>query len=589
MAGQIPRDFVDQVVARSDLIGILEEYLSLRKAGRDYWAKCPFHQEKTASFHASREKQVYHCFGCGESGNVLTFLMEYAGMSYPEAVSELAGRLGLAMPRHDGGEPSPRESGDSLYAMLDEADRFYRRQLRVHPRAGEAVTYLKQRGLSGEIAREFGLGYAPPGWDNLLKSLGGDARRRDILSKAGLVAEGQQPGRHYDRFRNRIMFPIQDRRGRVVGFGGRVLSDDDAPKYLNSPETPVFHKSHELYGLYFLRVRRPRPERAIMVEGYMDVVALAQHGLRNACAALGTSPSAEHLKQLFRLVDEVVFCFDGDEAGGKAAWRALEAALPLLGEGRQANFMFLPAGEDPDSLVRREGAEGFEARLNQAQSLSEFLFRRLGEQVNLGSLDGRARLVELAKPLLVELPAGAYREMLVTRLSELSGMEPTALRRLIGNPQAAVPSRTGSERRKSGVSAAPPSPMRIAVGLLIQHPELARLAPPGTDLRRLSLPGSDLLLALLDFLARYPQMGNTGTILAHWQDTDYEATLKKLAVWRHGLPEGGLEAEFTGALQRLRDQAEEQRLDALLFKAQYGGTLTTEEKQELSDLFQSRR
>jgi DNA primase len=573
MSGRIPRSFIDEVVARSDLVEIIEGYLALRKAGKEYMARCPFHEEKSPSFHVSREKQVYHCFGCGASGNVLTFLMEHSGQSFTEAVEELASRLALTVPREEGAEPGPLEKTDDLYTILKEADGYYRQQLRRHPRAEQAVAYLKKRGLSGEIAAEFGLGYAPPGWDNLLKALG--LARRETLLKAGMLIEREHGG-YYDRFRERVMFPIQDQRGRVIAFGGRVLGDDK-PKYLNSPETSVFHKGQELYGLYQARKQRPPPDSLIVVEGYMDVVALAQYGIRNAVATLGTATSAEHLNRLFRLVDKVVFCFDGDEAGLKAAWRALEVTLPLVREGRQAAFMFLPAGEDPDSLVRKQGADGFASRLAQAMPLSDFLFRHLSEQVDLQSLDGRARLVELARPLLAELLPGAYRELLVERLAELARMDIQALRHLLrsGTPPQAKPA-----AKSKGVIA--PSPMRTAIALLLQYPWLARQQQ--AEVSALTQPGADLLRALLEFLRAYPNI-TSGTIIEHWRDSEHYNTLQKLAVWRHGLPESGIAAEFNGALQRLQEQAREQRLESLIAKSRFA-PLTEQERQEFGRLAQ---
>ncbi|MFM1892488.1 MAG: hypothetical protein RLZ44_1565, partial [Pseudomonadota bacterium] len=359
MAGKIPQRFIDDLIARVDIVDVINQRVPLKKAGHEYKACCPFHDEKTPSFTVSPTKQFYHCFGCGAHGTAIGFLMDYDRLSYPEAIEALADDLGLEVPHEAGVERGPDLS--PLYEILEQAARFYAWQLRRHPDSARAVEYLRQRGVSGEIAADFRIGFAPPGWDNLLRELGGDARAVDSLRGAGLISEPED-GKRYDRLRDRIVFPILDARGRVVGFGGRVLGAGE-PKYLNSPETPVFHKGRELYGLYQAKQAVKQLERLLVVEGYMDVVALAQFGIRYAVATLGTATTAEHLEKLFRSVPEVVFCFDGDRAGRDAAWKALETALPLLREGRQARFLFLPEGEDPDTLVRREGAAAFAARV----------------------------------------------------------------------------------------------------------------------------------------------------------------------------------------------------------------------------------
>ncbi|HKJ77760.1 MAG TPA: DNA primase, partial [Gammaproteobacteria bacterium] len=359
MAGRIPQSFIDDLLSRVDIVEVIDARVPLKKAGRDYAACCPFHDEKTPSFTVSPTKQFFHCFGCGAHGTALGFLMEYDHMGFVEAVEELAAKQGLEIP-YEGGAPAAGPGRDlkPLYDLLGQADRYFRHQLRNHPAAAKAVDYLKGRGVSGEVAAAFGLGYAPPGWDGLLQALGRDDGALKRLVEVGLLIEREEDRRRYDRFRDRVIFPIRDPRGRTVGFGGRVLGDDK-PKYLNSPESEVFHKGRELYGLYEAQQAVRRPERLLVVEGYMDVVALAQHGIANAVATLGTAATADHLQRLFRVTGEVVFCFDGDEAGGKAAWRALENAMPQMRDGRQVRFMFLPQGEDPDSLVRAIGGEAF--------------------------------------------------------------------------------------------------------------------------------------------------------------------------------------------------------------------------------------
>ncbi len=382
MAGLIPQSFIDDLLNRTDIVEVVSSRIQLKKAGKNYTARCPFHNEKTPSFSVSPDKQFYYCFGCGAGGNALGFVMDHDHLDFPQAVEDLARRAGMEVPREErGGRSKPRQPTDSpLYPLLAAAADYYRQALKGHPSRKAAVEYLKGRGLTGVIARDFGLGFAPPGWDNLLKHLGGDALQQKALIDAGLLIENADSGKRYDRFRDRVMFPIRDSRGRVIAFGGRVLGDDK-PKYLNSPETPVFHKGQELYGLYEARQANRDLDEILVVEGYMDVIALAQSGLRNAVATLGTATSEEHLKRLFRLVPSVVFCFDGDNAGRKAAWRALEATLPNLQDGRRARFLFLPEGEDPDTLVRAEGVDAFRARLQQqAQPLADYFFQQLSDE-----------------------------------------------------------------------------------------------------------------------------------------------------------------------------------------------------------------
>ena len=364
MAGNIPQQFIDDLLTRIDVVDVINQRVPLKKAGTEYKACCPFHDEKTPSFTVSQSKQFYHCFGCGAHGSAIRFLMEYDRLSFPDAIEELAASIGLEVPREDGF--TPRDNRKPVYEILEQAARFYAQQLRHHPKANRAIEYLKNRGLSGEIAKTFHLGFAPPGWDNLLKKFGNDEQSLGLLRKAGLISEPE--GKRYDRFRDRIMFPIHDSRGRVVGFGGRVL-DDGSPKYLNSPETPVFHKGSELYGLWEAKHANKSLPRVLVVEGYMDVIALAQYDIRNAVATLGTAATDQHLEKLFRTAPEVVFCFDGDRAGRDAAWKALNTALPILRDGRQARFLLLPEGEDPDTYVRRIGKDEFMNQVAKSEPL----------------------------------------------------------------------------------------------------------------------------------------------------------------------------------------------------------------------------
>jgi DNA primase len=577
MAGRIPQQFIDELMARVDIVDVIDARVPLRKAGSNYTARCPFHDEKTPSFTVSPEKQFYHCFGCGAHGTAIGFLMEYERMDFVEAVHDLAARAGMQVPQ-TATDSVVAAKGKDLYELLVQASVFYRRQLREHPQARRAADYLKGRGLSGEIAAEFDIGFAPPGWDNLLRAQGGDPASQARLAEAGLLIE-KEGGGYYDRFRDRIMFPIRDARGRVIGFGGRVLGDD-MPKYLNSPETPVFHKGRELYGLYEARKALRQLDRLLVVEGYMDVVALAQFGIRNAVAALGTAITREHLERIFRVVPEVVFCFDGDRAGRDAAWRAVQNALPLMSDGRTARFMFLPEGEDPDTLIRKEGQGGFEARIENSVPLSIFFYTSLTKQADISSMDGRARLVELVRPLLSNVPEGAFKHMMMARLAEIARMDAVVLAGIVGGGKA----ETKAPRRPA---AKPPrqagsrSPVRMAIEILLYKPDLALQAGDARWLLELDVPGVRLLVELLELLHAQPHL-KVGALLERWRDTKEGHYLATLAQWTPSVSEG-VEAEFHGALRCLREQRIEQFVESLLRKDKLEG-LSAEEKSELGRL-----
>lgn len=419
MAGRIPQSFVDDLLSRVDIVDYIHKRVPLKKAGKNYQACCPFHDEKTPSFSVNPQKQFYYCFGCGAGGNVIGFAMDYVNLSFPESVEQLAGEVGMEVPRESSNEDDGSASlRTALLAKLDAADKFYRKQLRGNT---SAIEYLKDRGLSGEIARDFGLGVAPQGWDNLLNELGKSTEDLNLLEKSGLAIKNEDRDSHYDRFRDRIMFPIRDTRGRTIAFGGRVL-DDSKPKYLNSPESLVFYKSRELYGLYECLQRKNRFEEMIVVEGYMDVIALAQQGVYNSVATLGTACGPAHLEKLFRHVGRIIFCFDGDEAGARAAERALHAALPLMMDGRQVKFLFLPAGEDPDSIVRNEGKQGFDKRLETAMPLSNYMMELAGATAEPTDPESSARAHAQAMPLINQLPRGAFRTLMEQELLKRTGV-----------------------------------------------------------------------------------------------------------------------------------------------------------------------
>ena len=438
MAGRIPQPFIDDLLDRVDIVDVVGSRVDLRKSGKNHSACCPFHDEKTPSFTVSPEKQFYYCFGCGAGGNAIGFVMDFDRVEFPEAVERLARNAGLEVPREAGRDDGASQKRKTLQEILQKADRFYREQLRQHAQAKDAIEYLKQRGLSGEIARDFGIGYAPPGWDNLLQTLGTDDTSLSLLKESGMLVDRKEENKLYDRFRHRIMFPIRDARGRTIGFGGRVLGDDK-PKYLNSPETPLFHKGRELYGLYEAnRALRDIPA-LLVVEGYMDVVALAQHGIHNAVATLGTAATSDHLDKLFRYSPEVIFCFDGDNAGRNAARRALETTLPAMQDGRTVRFLFLPEGEDPDTLVRKTGRDDFNHLIRRAQPISDFLFNALSEELDMDTLDGKARLSKLAAPMINQIPEGVFKELMLKTLSSHTGVDPDTLKTIIKPKQPDIP------------------------------------------------------------------------------------------------------------------------------------------------------
>ncbi|MCC5811285.1 MAG: DNA primase [Ectothiorhodospiraceae bacterium] len=578
MAGLIPQQFIDELLSRADVVEVIGARLALKRAGSNYQALCPFHTEKTPSFTVSPSKQFYHCFGCGAHGTALHFLMEYDRLEFPEAVETLASMVGLEVPREARQDQTPQTRG--LHEVLSAAERTYRKWLRTHPDRERAVDYLRKRGLSGEIAARFGIGFAPPGWDNLLKAIGKPENRSQLL-QAGMLAE--KDGRQYDRFRDRIMFPIRDRRGRIVAFGGRVL-DNGEPKYLNSPETPVFHKGRELYGLYECLQAERHPADILVVEGYMDVVALAQHGFPNAVATLGTATTTQHVERLFQTTRNVVFCFDGDRAGRQAAWRALENALPAMRDERQARFLFLPDGEDPDSLVRAD-PDRFRRLLDEAPPLSEFLFQELARSEDLRTMDSRARLTERAAPLLGKVPPGVLRDLMLDELARVARVDRRHVDAAVAGKSPAPP-----EQPRTGKLAGRPqrrTTVRVAVALLLQRPALAAHALPPAMICRLHLPGADLLAQLIEFLREEPHL-STSALLERFRGSEHEGALWKLATWDHLVPEDGLEREFVDAMAQLEILLARQRLQYLQQRLEQG-VLTPEEHQEWLALLQAKR
>ena len=502
MAGLIPQDFIDDLIARADIVEVVGRRVQLKKAGREFKACCPFHDEKTPSFTVSPGKGFYHCFGCGAHGTAIGFLMEFDHMSFVEAIESLANAMGVEVPRDDSDKPARRY--DELFSLMDSVARHWQACLRDFP---VAVDYLQGRGIDGSTAKRFGIGYAPEGWSHVLDKFGRSEEATERLLAAGLIIR-KDNGSHYDRFRERLMFPIRDARGRTIAFGGRTLGDGE-PKYLNSPETVLFHKGRELYGLYEARQALRQIDQLVVVEGYMDVVALSRHGIDFAVATLGTATTADHLNRLFRLTDNVCFAFDGDRAGRQAAWRALENALPQIREGRQIRFVFLPEGHDPDSFVNEQGTAAFTGLVDEGMPLSSFLIEELSSQVDMASVDGRARLAELARPLVQKIPQGVYRELLVGSLAEAVGLPATRLEKMLagGAPGggAAPPAHEGRRRRPRTPGAGQPSVVRHAISLLLNFPQAGRDLDP-ERLHGVQRRGADLLRSLIETVRTEPNI-----------------------------------------------------------------------------------
>ncbi|MCU1726547.1 DNA primase [Pseudomonas sp. 7P_10.2_Bac1] len=636
MAGLIPQSFIDDLLNRTDIVDVVSSRVQMKKAGKNYTACCPFHKEKTPSFSVSPDKQFYYCFGCGAGGNALGFIMDHDNLDFPQAVEELAKAAGMEVPREESGRShKPRQPTDSpLYPLLTAAADFYRQALKSHPARKVAVEYLKGRGLTGEIARDFGLGFAPPGWDNLYKHLSSDTLQQKAMIDAGLLVENAETGKRYDRFRDRVMFPIRDSRGRIIAFGGRVLGDDK-PKYLNSPETPVFHKGQELYGLFEARKFNRSLDEIIVVEGYMDVIALAQQGLRNAVATLGTATSEEHMKRLFRVVPSVLFCFDGDQAGRNAAWRALEATLSCLQDGRRARFLFLPEGEDPDTLVRSEGTDAFKARINQhAQPLADYFFQQLTEEADPRSLEGKAHMVTLAAPLIDKVPGANLRTLMRQRLTEITGLTHDMVSQLAQSapvkPQAqpaydpgidydAMPDysdfqqpdvyipqqewtpkkqgaggkkwdnkpwdkkgKRGGEREQAWVPVGVEPPTLTALRTLLHHPQLAKKVEDAGHFAAEDQTNNQLLIALVEAVQKNPRLSSI-QLLSRWHGTEQGRLLQRLLEKEWLIDADNLEQQFFDTITSLSARQRERNLEQLLRKARQG-ELSTEEKNQLRDL-----
>lgn len=574
MAGRIPQHFIDSLINQVDIVDVVDARVPLKKKGHEYTACCPFHNEKTPSFTVSQQKQFYHCFGCGAHGTAIGFLMEYENMEFVDAIEQLASDQHIEVPREDGPDVNVVDNS-GLYKMLDLASEKYQAHLKQDERA---IAYLKKRGLSGEISRDYGIGYSPESWDFVLKLASSSKEQKDLASSGMVIEKNGNAGNYYDRFRDRIMFPIRDRRGRTIGFGGRIL-DQGEPKYLNSPETPVFHKGKELYGLFEAKKAVRNLDTIVIVEGYMDVVALAQNGIRYAVATLGTATTADQISLILRAVKKIVFCYDGDRAGKKAAWKALENTLPLMRDGYEIRFLFLPDGEDPDTMVRQEGQRAFEQRLQTATPLSEFLIKNLEQQTDMSSMDGRAHFAEMAKPLLNKLPESIFKDLLNESISKEIGLHNKRL--VEAEPVQRIRPRNPADSKGRHLRI---TNVRLAIGLLLQQPKLAAQINIADELRTADIQGVSVLFKLYDMLTANPEL-SSAAILERWRDDEMGAFLNKLLHWHiPGLDD--TETTLTTlqhAVEKMLLQVKDQRLETLLHQSQHA-ELSSAEMDELKAL-----
>ena len=592
MAGLIPKDFIEDMIARTDIVDIIDSRVKLKKAGKNYQACCPFHNEKTPSFTVSQDKQFYHCFGCGAHGNSVSFLMEYDRLEFPEAIEELARFHGVEVPREQGSQPRKsgvgREQLDSDFALMEKAARFFQAQLRQHADSTKVIDYLKHRGLSGETVKHWEIGFAPPEWDGVLRQFGNgqeQQKRQQQLLDLKLISANDN-GKRFDFFRDRLMFPIRDKRGRVVGFGGRVFAQN-GPKYLNSPESRIFHKGSELYGFYQARQAHRHLDRVIVVEGYMDVVALAEHGIDYAVAALGTATTPDHIQMLVRATSDIICCYDGDRAGREAAWRAMENALPFLKDGVTMRFLFLPDGEDPDTMIQKVGKTAFEAELEKAQPLSKFLFDRLLQQHSIGSTEGKAALKAEAQPLIDAILGDNQRDMLNTELSRLCGEQDRYQReRDIQRANQRPPQKQTNSYSAPKASI---SPVRAMLRLLLDEPSLAARLPhvDFSVLIESAIPGMGLLIDVHQYCSKNPN-AHTGSVLEHYRNRPESAHLSKLLQQEFLIEASAVESVFKDSFKTLINWHFEQRMEILMTKSRVQG-LSVAEKQELNLLMQAKK
>lgn len=561
MAGRIPKSFIDDLVERTDIVDLIDSKVPLKKAGKNYQACCPFHNEKSPSFSVSPDKQFYHCFGCGAHGNAIGFLMEYEQLEFVEAIEDLARHHSIDVPReNNNGKPQKfesvsREQKSSDYDLMETASKFFQHQLKHNDNSNKVIEYLKGRQLSGQTCQAYGIGYAPDSWDKALKTLAKNTEQQQQLVDLKILTQNDN-GRTYDFFRNRVMFPIRDKRGRVVGFGGRVI-DDSTPKYLNSPETRIFHKGRELYGFYQAKVANPKLEKVLIVEGYMDVVSLAQQGINYAVAALGTATTPEHMSMLFRATKQVICCYDGDQAGRNAAWRALENALAHLKDGIDLRFAFLPDGEDPDTMVQQEGKDAFEQRMSQSTPLLTYFFEHFLSELDITTDAGKSALLAGAKPLIEQVPSDYYKEALLAKLEQLIGRQVKGINR---SPVAEI---------KQQQTELQITPMRRAIGLLLQTPTLAQTVPFIPALAQAELPGFNVLIDIQQAILNEPSI-KPHILLERYRDQKEYSFLSRLFAWEHHIESDNLEGEFKDTFKVLQDSYLAKRLEQLEIKDKTG-------------------
>lgn len=571
----IPREFIELLLARIDLVDLINAQIPLqKKSGSNYFARCPFHNEKSASFSVSQPKQFYYCFGCGAHGNAIDFMMQHERLTFPEAIETLARQTGMEIPQSSNGYVKKEDTSKELFKLMAEVANDYYEQMKKSPRA---IQYLKGRGIEGKTAQQFQLGYAPTGWSHILDIFGqSDAQKKQLLD-VGLVIKKDEGG-YYDRFRDRLMFPIHDYRGRMIGFGGRIL-DQGEPKYLNSPETVLFQKGHELYGLYQALESNRKLTQVLVVEGYMDVVALFQSGITYAVATLGTATTSHHLHRLVRYTNEIIFCFDGDQAGRTAAWRALQVIFPLMQDQLQIRFLFLPDGEDPDSIVQKEGKQQFEKRLSSALSLSGFLFQTLSQESDLSTMEGRARFTASALNYIKQLPAEILKGMMLDELSKRARVNLDELKQQTKQTEEARPEKIFPLQDVTlPIKAKLPAPARLVMALLLQHPTLVESIPSLVPFQ--TTPWYPFLSQLIQVIKENQEV-TPGMLLERWRGEKEEAFIAKLIQWEHTIPQDGIKSEFIGSLRQLTLLSYDEEINRLMAKAGQGD-LSNEEKIELS-------
>ncbi len=555
MAGKIPREFVDDLLSRTDIVELIDDYVQLKQSGNNYKARCPFHSEKTPSFTVNRQKQFYHCFGCGESGNAISFLMAYNHLSFPEAIEDLALLHGLAVPNTQSEYSKADNRSQALYQTLEKVAIYYVEQLRNNPEARQAITYLKQRGLSGAIAKHYSLGFAPDNWNNLTPLFG-----KQNLLESGLLIE-KENGHCYDRFRGRLIFPIKDKRKRIIGFGGRVL-DQSLPKYLNSPETTVFSKSNQVYGLSELLEHQAKPKTILIVEGYMDVLMLAQHQIFQAVASLGTAITGNHLELLFRHCSTLTLCLDGDTAGQNAAWKAITLAFSHLKDGRSIKIITLPESDDPDSFIQKSGKPAFQEKIENAQPLSDYFFEKMTDNMNLSNLEDRSLLISNCRPILQQIPEGIYKEMMLEKMNSLAQKKNTS-----ANTQSLQsPAISIKPHKKSS----PITPERAVLALLLQNPNLAYLIYDlEPNWKEMAFPSKQWLIELLEDINHH-QPENTGQLLEIYRNSPkkHQTWIKliNLEIVPTGNPDFDIEAELKGAINHVFRKAKKNYFQASLKK-----------------------